>query len=117
MADVLASVALGVAGFFLPGIFKALVTRKRSMTLGAREAKDAFIYESLFDPLSMRRWFDQPKEMRDQEEAAGGDDSSLQLTRKALACRIVKCSYFRLCLHFLHKFLSSSCSLLLLKRS
>ncbi len=76
MADVLASVALGVAGFFLPGIFKAFVTRKRCMTLGAREAKDAFIYESLFDPLSMWRWFDQPKEMKDKEESTSGDDET-----------------------------------------
>lgn len=74
MADILASVALGVAGFFLPGIFKAFVTRKRTMTLGAREAKDAFIYESLFDPLSMHRWFDKPKEMKDQEENSDDDD-------------------------------------------
>lgn len=82
MADVLASVALGVAGFFLPGIFKALVTRKRSMALGAREARDAFIYESLFDPLSMRRWFHQPKEMRDQEEAVLGGDVQATVDKK-----------------------------------
>lgn len=68
MTDVLASVCLGVAGFFLPGIFKSFVTRKRTMTLGAREARDALVFESLFDPLAMRRWFQRPKEMQQQQK-------------------------------------------------
>lgn len=64
MSDVYASVLLGIAGFFIPSIFKGAIARGHHMTLRARECRDVFLFDSLLDPLAMVRWFRNPKAMQ-----------------------------------------------------
>jgi len=67
--DILASVVLGVAGFFLPGIFKSVISRRKGMTMCAKEMRDTFVYDSALDPLSMLRWFGNPESMQEADQA------------------------------------------------
>lgn len=60
MSDVYASVLLGIAGFFIPSIFKGAIARGHHMTIRARECRDVFLFDSLLDPLAMVRWFRNP---------------------------------------------------------